>query len=253
VSASNVYDDPERARAYAQLQFPGTYYLAFRDLSALFHRHVRGTHALDFGCGTGRSTRFLKSLGFDVVGVDIAAAMIEMAKAADTGGRYEQVSSGDFTSLGDARFDLVLSAFAFDNIPGHGERVELFRGIRHLLAPEGRFVLLGSTPDIYTHEWASFTTRDFPENGSATSGNAVRIVMKDVPDARPIVDFVWLDEDYRRQFHAAGLTLIDYHLPLGRAEESEAWISETSVAPWMIYVLRSDVGVVRSPAAPNES
>ena len=31
----NVYEDEERARAYATLQFPGTYYLAFRDLPAL--------------------------------------------------------------------------------------------------------------------------------------------------------------------------------------------------------------------------
>ena len=30
----NVYEDEERARAYATLQFPGTYYLAFRDLPA---------------------------------------------------------------------------------------------------------------------------------------------------------------------------------------------------------------------------
>ena len=31
----NVYEDEERARAYATLEFPGTYYLAFRDLPAI--------------------------------------------------------------------------------------------------------------------------------------------------------------------------------------------------------------------------
>jgi hypothetical protein len=29
---TNVYDDAERAEAYAKLEFPGTYYLAYRDL-----------------------------------------------------------------------------------------------------------------------------------------------------------------------------------------------------------------------------
>ena len=29
VSFSNVYDDTERAKAYAALEFPGTYYLAY--------------------------------------------------------------------------------------------------------------------------------------------------------------------------------------------------------------------------------
>lgn len=60
---TNVYDDDTRALAYAGLEFPGTYDLAFRDVSGLLHRHVSGRRALDFGCGTGRSSRFLKERG----------------------------------------------------------------------------------------------------------------------------------------------------------------------------------------------
>ena len=59
----NAYEDEERSRAYATLEFPGTYYLAFRDLPALIRRYNHGRRALDFGCGTGRSTRFLRNLG----------------------------------------------------------------------------------------------------------------------------------------------------------------------------------------------
>ena len=36
----NVYEDEERARAYATLEFPGTYYLGFRDLPALIRRYT---------------------------------------------------------------------------------------------------------------------------------------------------------------------------------------------------------------------
>jgi ubiquinone/menaquinone biosynthesis C-methylase UbiE len=71
----NVYEDKERARAYATLQFPGTYYLAFRELPALIRRYNHGRRALDFGCGTGRSTRFLRNLGLEVIGADISEAM----------------------------------------------------------------------------------------------------------------------------------------------------------------------------------
>ena len=80
----NVYEDEERASAYATLQFPGTYYLAFRDLPALIRRH--GSRALDFGCGTGRSTRFLRNLGLKVIGVDISQAMLDQARALDPSG-----------------------------------------------------------------------------------------------------------------------------------------------------------------------
>ena len=84
---ANTYDDDDRAGSYATLEYPGTYHLAFRDLPALIARHVTGTRALDFGCGAGRSTRFLKGLGFDVVGVDISASMVARARERDPDGR----------------------------------------------------------------------------------------------------------------------------------------------------------------------
>lgn len=66
------------------LSFPATYYLAYRDLPAIISQyvaqHVSGREALDFGCGAGRSTRFLKKLGFNAVGIDISSSMIQVAK-----------------------------------------------------------------------------------------------------------------------------------------------------------------------------
>lgn len=234
---SNVYDDAARAAAYATLEFPGTYHLAFRDLPALVAEHVRGSAALDFGCGTGRSTRFLKGLGLDAVGIDIAASMIGLASKADPAGTYLLVGDGDYRALEPRRFDLILSAFAFDNIPGAAHRAQLLRGLAGLLQPDGRIMILGSTPEIYWHEWASFTTAAFPENRRAKSGETVRIVMKDVPDSRPVVDLVWYPEDYACLFDDAGLRVVAEHRPLGRPDEPQPWISETSVAPWVIYVL----------------
>lgn len=70
---ANVYDDDARAEAYDGLEFPGTYYLAYRDLPGIFARHANGRKALDFGCGTGRSTRFLRRCGFDVTGLEPVA------------------------------------------------------------------------------------------------------------------------------------------------------------------------------------
>jgi predicted TPR repeat methyltransferase len=72
----NVYADGVRARTYAQLEFPGIYYLAYRGLPEILAAHARGRGALDFGCGAGRSTRFLRRLGFAATGVDISGAMI---------------------------------------------------------------------------------------------------------------------------------------------------------------------------------
>jgi ubiquinone/menaquinone biosynthesis C-methylase UbiE len=219
------------------LEFPGTYYLAYRDLPAIVAQHVTGRKALDFGCGTGRSTRYLKRLGFNAVGIDIASSMIELARKNDPTGDYRLVEDGDFSAFQPSQFDFIFSAFAFDNIPEVARRAVLLRGLRRLLTETGCIILLGSTPDIYIHEWASFTTKDFSENRFAKSGNAVRIVMKDVADARPVVDIIWFHEDYLNLFASAELALIAHYKPLGRADEPYLWLTETSIAPWVIYVL----------------
>lgn len=241
---SNVYDDAVRAQAYAALEFPGTYYLAYRDLPAIIADHVHGRRALDFGCGAGRSTRFLKNLGFDAIGIDISSSMIQLAENADPVGNYRLVADGDFSVLEPGAFDLVLSAFAFDNIPGAAKRAGLLRGLSNLLSEDGRIILLGSTPEIYTREWASFTTKAFPENRSVKSGDTVRIIMKDVNDERPVVDLIWFHEDYLKLFAGAGLELVARYTPLGRDDEPYEWITETSVAPWIIYVVKEGSGTV---------
>lgn len=156
---SNVYDDKARADAYAKLEFPGTYYLAYRDLPAIISEHVKGAAALDFGCGTGRSTR------------------------------------------------------------------------------GGRIVSLVWSPDIYINEWSSFSTKDFPENRTTSCGDKVRIVMVDVPDQRPVEDILWTDEGYREVHERAGLTPVKTYRPLANKAAPHERVSETAIAPWVIYVL----------------
>jgi SAM-dependent methyltransferase len=235
---SNVYEDKARADAYAQLEFPGTYYLAFRDLPTIIGAHVQGRSALDFGCGTGRSTRFLRGLGFDpVVGVDVAEHMVALARERDPQGEYRLVPDGDLGGLASGAYDLVLSAFTFDNIPTMEKKVALFKSLKRLLTDGGRIVNLVSSPEIYVNEWASFSTKDFPENRTALSGDTVRIVMLDVEDQRPVEDILWTDEEYQKVYKRAGLVSLNTYRPLANQDEPYSWVSETAIAPWVIYVL----------------
>ncbi len=180
MSFANVYEDAQRAEAYAKLEFPGTYYLAYRDLPEIISAHVKGRDAIDFGCGAGRSTRFLKKLGFNTIGVDISEDMLKQARARDSEGDYRLIENDGIHQLQLRFSDLALAAFTFDNIPTMEKKVMLFTNLRRLLKNEGRIVSVVSSPEIYTHEWASFTTKDFPENNSAKSGDKVKIIMTDV-------------------------------------------------------------------------
>jgi SAM-dependent methyltransferase len=235
---ANLYEDAQRAEAYAKLEFPGTYYLAYRDLPEIIFRHVKGRKAIDFGCGTGRSTRFLQKLGFDTIGVDIAEDMIKKARQIDPEGDYRLIKDGDFSQFEEGVYDLILSAFTFDNIPTEKMKVELFNKLRGLLKSEGCIVNLVSSPEIYVNEWASFSTKNFPENKQARCGDKVKIIVTAIDDKRPVEDIIWPDKDYRETYKKACLKLIETYKPLAREDEPFKWVNETKIAPWVIYVLR---------------
>jgi len=229
--------DARRAEAYGTLAFPGTYYLAYRDLPAIIASHVAGRRALDLGCGAGRSTRFLRDLGFLATGVDISAEMIRVARETDPSGDYRLVGDGRFETLDDLRFDLALAAFTFDNVPTEDRKRVILEGLRNRLSPGGRIILVVSSPEIYVNEWVSFTTRPFPENRQARDGDLVRTIITDTPDHRPVDDVLCGDGCYRRIFECAGLALEATYRPLGREDDPREWITESRVAPWTIYVL----------------
>jgi len=235
---SNSYEDPKRAEAYSKLEFPGTYYLAYRDLPTIIFEHVKGREAIDFGCGAGRSTRFLQKLGFSTIGVDIAEDMVKKAREIDPRGNYRLIKDGDLSQFENNAYDLALSVFTFDNIPTMEKKVKNFREIGRLLKAEGRIVNLVSSPEIYTHEWASFSTKDFPENKHAKSGDKVRIIQTDLEDKRPVEDIIWTDEYYQMTFKRAGLELVKTYKPLAKKNEPYKWDNETRIAPWIIYVLK---------------
>jgi SAM-dependent methyltransferase len=235
VTIPNAYEDAARAAAYADLGIGGTYYLAYRDLPELLDRHVAGRRALDFGCGAGRSTRFLQELGFAATGIDVAEPMLRLARQRDPDGSYLLVHDDAITGWPHGPFDLALAAYPFDNIADVAHRRRLLAAIRQRLAPRGRLVLIASAAELYTREWLSFTTR-FPENAGARSGDVVRIAITDGADNRPIHDVLYHDADYRADFDAAGLELLETHRPLGRPDEPFAWTTELDVAPWTLYV-----------------
>ena len=235
---TNTYEDAQRAEAYAKLEFPGTYFLAYRDLPEIISAHVKGTKAIDFGCGAGRSTRFLKRLGFDTVGIDSSDEMLALARASDPQGSYQRIENDIFASFPDHSVDLILSAFTFDNIPTAGRKVRIFGEMCRVLMPEGRVVNLVSSPEIYLHEWASFSTKDFPENRNARCGDVVRIINTDIEDRRPVEDILWPDKDYREVYGKAGLDVVRMYEPLGRESEPVRWVNEMQMAPWVIYVMK---------------
>ena len=77
---------------------------------------TRGLKVLDLGCGDGTTALPEARLGADVLGVDIAANLVEAGnrRAMETGlanCRFQEGDASNLHQLGDNTFDLVVSMF----------------------------------------------------------------------------------------------------------------------------------------------
>lgn len=92
--------------------------LDFINKNILQKKIKNNLRALDYGCGTGMFCSKLKSLGFDIVGIDISPKMISVAKKHNKIrffiGDYEQTSA---LSKKEGKFDLITAVMVLQFVP----------------------------------------------------------------------------------------------------------------------------------------
>ena len=241
MASVNQYNDIARAEAYAQIGLANSYYLAYRDLPDIFTRFQIEGAALDYGCGTGRSTRFLRDHGFSTIGVDIAEAMIVKAREPDPEGQYHVIKSGDLRAFSDDTFDLVLSNMSFDEMRTMDEKVGTLLEMSRVLKPDGFKVLIAASRDLYLHEWVSWSTSDFPENRLAKAGDLVKIAIVGLGDRQVVEDTLWTEDAYFETFQKTPLRLLETRRPTIEPQDPIQcdWISERTHAPFVFFILKN--------------
>jgi len=228
-------DYQDSAGDYSRRPFgAGTDALAFEALKVRLESLGCTGRAIDIGCGAGRSTRFLKELGFDAVGLDISPAMLKEALRQDMAGTYVPNVSTDSFPFPDESFDLALSTWAVPELATPAALDQFIREAARVLKPHGRLFVVTNRPEFYGHRWVSCEV-DFPENrGTLVSGQSVTARL--MPEGVVVKDYFWADHDYRNAFASAGLNVADVMCPTAPAGES-GWLDETRIAPYIIYEL----------------
>jgi SAM-dependent methyltransferase len=235
--STKTHDYEKHAGDYAELGIEGTQVLAFRDIPMLIREHAGPiASVLDYGCGAGRSTRFLKRLGFTVVGADISPEMLEQARSKDGSGEYHQISSGHLP-FEDSAFDLVFSSFVFLEVSRLEEIERILTEMKRVLRKDGLVVFVTASMEASKGDWVSLSY-SFPENDRPLqSGDTVKLLIRGIDVI--LYDYYWTDDDYTRAAERAGLTLVKLHKPLGSSEDAIEWRDETKTSPIAIYVLRN--------------
>ncbi len=225
-------DYKNNACHYAQRPIGGTDLLAFYGLQQRITILELSGAALDVGCGSGRSTRFLKSLGFTIVGLDVDTTMIREARRLDPQGHYQLYQRDSAYPFADGVFDVVISTWAVLEINTFASLLHLMTESARVLRERGKGFIVTNTPDFYAHRWLSCEV-DFPGNKAPLqSGQPVKARL--IPEGICVYDTFWTDRDFRKAFAAAGLHVLAAHYPLAPEGEQD-WLDESRIAPFVIY------------------
>ena len=222
------------AKLYSKYKIEGTQYLPFRDLPLILNKYVKGTKVLDYGSGSGESSIFLKSLGFDVIGVDINDEMVSISQDRDPLGKYIKIETGKLPFNNEV-FDLVLCSFVLLEIANKIEILSIVKEINRVLKKGAIFISIAASDITYKHNWLTLNT-DFPENNNITSGSKVKIEFKDIN--LTINDYYWTENDYKEIFVDAGYQIDEVHNPLGTSKDQYEWIDEKKFSPSSIIVCK---------------
>ena len=129
----------------------------YRELAA--QAHSNGQAVLEAACGTGRVTIRLARDGGEVVGLDVSAAMLDVAreKSARIGNlRWVQADMRSF-DLGETFGLVIIPGHSFQNILTPADQVASLESIRRHLTPRGTLVV---HLDHQTVSWLGDLTRD---------------------------------------------------------------------------------------------
>jgi tRNA (cmo5U34)-methyltransferase len=103
---------------------------------------IAARRVLELGTGTGETARRVLAANPEavLVGIDASAEMLAGARAVLPADRVQLLVRGLEDPLPDGPFDAVVSALTVHHLDGPG-KAELFRRVRSVLSPGGRFVL----------------------------------------------------------------------------------------------------------------
>ncbi|MET7403359.1 class I SAM-dependent methyltransferase [Dactylosporangium sp. NPDC005572] len=115
---------------------------------ALFATLVEAGPVADVGCGPGHVTAHLRGLGVDASGIDLSPAMVELARRAHPGARFETGDMTDLT-LPDASLAGLVAFWSTIHVPDE-HMPTVCAGFRRVLRPGG-VVLAGFHAGEGTH------------------------------------------------------------------------------------------------------
>lgn len=218
---------------YSKSKITGTGYLVFRDTKKLIDLYSINTDkVLDFGCGFGRSTKYLSEISCNVVGMDICQNSVALAKkeipscqfyvGSIEDGAYKQ---GPYTAI-----------FSFLTIFHFETKRSIARELQQSLdslKPGGHLIIVGGTKNLFHRNYLTVKgLGPVPVN----DGDTAKVKLTHIDCI--IEDYYWSDLFVKNMSEKIGFTCCGIHYPLGRSLDKQEYLDELYYPPYYILILK---------------
>ena len=213
---SRLYDDPERASAYARISATNAANAAYeRPAMRALLGNARDLDVLDAGCADGQHSAWLADRGARVVALDASEAMVRLAR--ERLGERARVLQADLTRplpLPDASADVILSSLTLHYLEDWNAPLREFSRV---LRPGGRLIVSMHHPFMTANDVDDYHAVAMVEETWRGFGTPVAVRYYHRPLARIVADLL-----------AAGFALRGMHepQPTGEADARDPQLAQ---------------------------
>ncbi len=194
---------------------------------------------MDLSCGTGRSTRVLQDIGFDIIGVDISKNMINLAQQEEAktalGIEYLIQDVTKLASIG--YFDIVMGIYLFPYASTQPALQAMCQAVYNNLKPGGRAIAITMDPNLSNQRLSAFEKYgvSFAAEEQLQDGTTITAVVE-MPggDSVDMMIWHWQQETYENILRQVGFRKIVWHL----VQVSEAGLKAYGADYWQAYASR---------------
>jgi len=192
---------------------------------------IQGKNILDYGCGNGKFSAYLRNLGAEVVGIDISTTQLEIAKKgknkniiylADNDPRIES----DYINY----FDAGVLIFVLCEISSPDIMLSVLKRMHNLLKLESQLVILN--PNWDKGNGKDFLTHQMQYSPELKLGEHVTTILKGNPPIY-IPDYYWSKSFYLEMLEKAGFGKFEIYEPLA-SNDGTPWKDEKKYPPFLI-------------------
>jgi toxoflavin synthase len=185
---------------------------------------VRERDILDFGCGNGMYSRWLKARGARrIVGYDISRGMLNYAKRREENDRLGIDFTSELPRELEGQFDIVLAVYVLPYASSVVELDDMCTQMARVLRPGGRLITLpihpGYARDRQYYEPLGFRLAPL---GDDVDGGKVQLDLCMKPYDVHVIAYVWNHASLDKALHRAGFSVVQWveFGQLGAAEPS---------------------------------